>query len=66
MAELTGKKRKNLAKTSFAIPEKRAYPIHDQAHARNALARVSQHGSPAEKRRVRGAVARKYPNIGKQ
>jgi hypothetical protein len=66
MAELTGKKRSALAKGSFAIPEKRAYPIHDKAHARNALARVSQHGSSAEKRRVRAAVARKYPGIGKE
>lgn len=66
MAELTGKKRKALAKGSFAIPEKRAYPIHDKAHARNALARVSQHGSPAEKRRVRAAVKRKYPGIGNE
>jgi len=65
MAELTARKRKGLARTSFAIPERRAYPIHDKAHARNALARVAQHGTPAEKRRVRAAVARKFPGIGK-
>jgi hypothetical protein len=64
MAELTPKKRKSLAKGSFAIPERRAYPIHDKAHARNALARVSQHGTASEKRRVRAAVRRKYPGIG--
>jgi hypothetical protein len=66
MAELTGKKRQSLPKQSFAIPEKRAYPIHDQAHARNALARVSQHGTPAEQRRVQAAVRRRYPSIGKE
>jgi len=55
-----------LAKTQFAIPGDRAYPIHDEAHARNALARVAQHGTPEEKRRVRAAVARRYPNIGKK
>lgn len=66
MAELTPKKRKSLSKASFAIPEKRKYPIHDKAHARNALARVAQHGTPAEKRRVRAAVRRKYPSIGKE
>jgi hypothetical protein len=66
MAELTGKKRQSLPKQSFAIPEKRAYPIHNAAHARNALARVSQHGSPAEKRRVTAAVRRRYPSIGKE
>lgn len=64
MAELNAKKRNALKKTSFAIPEKRAYPINDKAHARNALARVSQHGTPSEKARVRAAVKRKYPNIG--
>src|SRR5699024_11412436 len=37
-----------------------------KAHARNALSRVSQHGSPAEKKRVRAAVRRKYPSIGKK
>lgn len=42
------------------------YPIHDKAHARNALARVSQHGSTAEKRMVRAAVKRKFPAIGKK
>ena len=66
MAELSGKKRKSLSKGSFAIPERRAYPIHDKAHARNALARVSQHGSASEKKRVRAAVHRKYPGIGKK
>ncbi len=65
MAKLTPKKRKALPKGSFAIPERRAYPIEDKAHARNALARVAQHGTPAEKRRVRAAVKRKYPSIGK-
>jgi len=34
-------------------------------NARNALARVSQHGSPTEKAKVRGAIHRKYPGIGK-
>jgi len=63
VAELTTKKRKALPKGSFAIPERRAYPIHDKAHARNALARVAAHGTPAEKKRVRAAVRRRYPGI---
>jgi uncharacterized protein DUF6582 len=66
MAELSGKKRKSLPKTSFAEPGKRAYPIHDEAHARNALARVAQHGTPSEKAKVRAAVKKRYPNIGKK
>jgi len=62
--KLTTKARKALPKTSFALPGKRAYPIEDKAHARNALARVSQHGTPAEKKKVRAAVHKKYPKIG--
>jgi len=65
MAKLTSSGRKQIKKSNFAIPERRAYPIHDMAHARNALARVSQHGSPSEKRRVRGKVYRKYPSLKK-
>lgn len=60
MAKLTTKKRKQLKKSSFAIPEDRAYPVHDLAHAKNALARVEQHGSQEEKKRVKAAVKRKY------
>jgi len=63
MPKLTTKKRKGLKKSSFAIPGKRSYPIEDKAHARNALARVSQFGTPAQKAEVRVAVHRKYPDI---
>lgn len=66
MAKLTTKARNKLKSTSFAEPGKRAYPIQDPSHARNALARVSQHGTPAEKKQVRAAVHRKYPGIGKK
>jgi len=65
MAQLTSKRRRRLRKTSFAIPSKRKYPINDIKHARNALARVAQHGSPAEKKRVRASVHRRFPSIGK-
>lgn len=64
MAKLTTKARKAIPTKSFALPGRR-YPIEDKNHARNALARVSQHGTPAEKSRVRAAVHRKYPGIGK-
>jgi hypothetical protein len=63
MAKLTSRQRKRLPKGAFALPGKRAYPINDKSHARNALARVSQHGTPAQKQKVRSAVARKYPTI---
>lgn len=42
MAKLTTKARDKLPLTSFGLPGKRAYPMPDKAHARNALARVSQ------------------------
>lgn len=66
MAKLTSRQRKELPKSSFAEPSKRGYPIPDRSHARNALARVSQFGSPAEKAKVRSAVKRKFPGIGKK
>ena len=46
------------------LPGKRKYPISDQAHARNALGRVAQKGTPAEKRTVRAAVNMRFPGIG--
>lgn len=64
MAKLTAKGRKQIKAKNFALPGGR-YPIHDASHARNALARVSQHGTPEEKSKVRAAVKRKYPGIGK-
>lgn len=61
--ELTEAARDKIPTKEFAIPEKEKYPIHDEPHARNALARVSQHGSAEEKARVRTAVARKHPGV---
>ena len=62
MAKLTTAKRKAIPSKDFAGPD-RSYPINDASHARNALARVSQHGTPALKVRVKSAVKRKYPGI---
>lgn len=42
MADLSSKARKKLPAKDFAEPEKRAYPIEDKPHARNAKARASQ------------------------
>jgi hypothetical protein len=42
MAELNAKTRDKLPKSNFAEPEKRAYPIEDKPHARNAKARAAQ------------------------
>src|SRR5215475_1972431 len=73
MAELTTKKREKLPSKDFALPGKGegpkgkgsgSYPIPNASHARNALARVAQHGTAAEKATVRAAVKRKFPSIG--
>jgi hypothetical protein len=57
MAELNADKRDKLSSKDFAEPEKRAYPIEDKPHARNAKARASQalkagRMSKAEKQRI--------------
>jgi hypothetical protein len=62
MAKLSSRSRNKLSKRSFAIPGKRAYPIHDRAHASNALAR-SANKSPAVRAKVRAAVCRRYPTL---
>lgn len=51
-----------MPQTEFALPEGR-YPINDENHARNALARVSQFGNEREKVIVRERVKRKFPHI---
>lgn len=66
MAKLSTKERKSLPTSTFAEPKTRAYPVPDKSHARVALGRVSQFGSPSEKAQVRSAVHKKYPSIGKK
>lgn len=70
--KLTAKARQALPKSDFALPGKGegpegagagSYPIPDASHARNALARVSQHGTSEEKAAVRRKVASKFPDI---
>ena len=69
MARLTYKQRKKLPKSAFVFPNRApgpgSYPIPDLAHARNALARVAQYGTEYEKRKVREAVYRKFPQLKK-
>lgn len=61
--QMNMRERDALPKTAFAIPEKRAYPIHDEKHAKMALSMVAAHGTPEEKNRVRSAVKKKFPGI---
>lgn len=60
---LTQDARDDLKKREFAIPSRRAYPIHDETHARAALSMVAKHGTPEEKSQVHAAVAKKYPGL---
>lgn len=64
--KLSYRERQRLPDSAFAIPEERRYPIHDIAHAKNALARVSQFGTPEERERVRRAVYARYPELKEQ
>lgn len=64
MALLSASTRRALPTSDFALPGRR-YPVEDKAHARNALSRVSQNGTPQEKNKVRAAVDRKFPGISK-
>lgn len=60
-AVLTTKRRNKLATSTFAIPEERKFPIHDESHARNALARSA---GTKYASRVRAAVKKRYPKMG--
>lgn len=59
---LTAAQRDSLPDDAFALPNRR-YPIHNIKHARNALARVAQHGTPEEQKTVKAAVKSRYPEI---
>lgn len=60
---LSYEERQALPDQDFAIQKNRRYPIHNEEHARNALARVTQYGTVSEQRAVREAVAERYPSI---
>jgi hypothetical protein len=63
MSRLSNARRMDLPDTSFAVPETRKYPVTDESHARNALSRVAQHGSPEEKSAVNRAIKAKFPDL---
>jgi hypothetical protein len=63
MSILTTRQRNSLKSSQFADPKNRAYPIPDAVHARNALSRAAQNGTPELKGKVRAAVHKKYPFI---
>lgn len=69
MADLTAAQRDAKPDSDFAIvrgmgrQKVRQYPIHDKAHAVDALARVEQDGSPADQDAVKRAVCRRYSDL---
>jgi len=65
LAVLTIKARNKLPSSAFVYPSEKRYPIHDIAHARNALARVAQNGTTEEQSKVRAAVYREFPELKK-
>lgn len=65
MAKLKAKQRRKLPSSAFAYPSKRAYPIHDRAHARAALSRAAQKKTSGSYAHVAAAVNRKFPGLAK-
>lgn len=65
MSKLTTKERNAIPTSEFAGPD-RSYPIQNKSHARNALARASQHASPELQKRIRAKVHSKFPGIGQK
>jgi hypothetical protein len=61
MAKLNAKRRNSLPTKDFAGPQ-RSFPINDENHARNALARASQF-HPELKSKIKAKVHAKYPAI---
>lgn len=55
--------RKAMGDNNFGLPAQKKYRIDDAPHARDALGRVAQRGTPAERKQVQSRVARKYPSI---
>ena len=67
MAVLSMAEIRALPKSAFAVPSKApgpgSYPMPDAAHARNALSRAAQHGSPAVQSKVKHKVRRLFSKI---
>jgi hypothetical protein len=65
---------KSKRRSSYAVPAsspvggkgKAKYPVNTLARARNAISRVGQHGSAAEKKMVYAKVRSRYPALAKR
>ncbi len=62
MSKLTAGARNALPNSAFAGPD-RSYPIENASHARNALARASQHAPASLKAKIKAKVKKKFPDI---
>ena len=64
--ELSTKDRKKLSKKSFALPGKRKYPIPTRRTPETPWRGSLSTGPPAEQKKVRAAVKKRFPSIGKR
>jgi hypothetical protein len=62
---LSAEGREKIKPKNFAMPQSKSYPIHDRAHARNALARAAQSQTKGSYKAVAAKVHEKFPDIGK-
>lgn len=65
MAKLTAKTRAKIPTEKFALPDKRAYPVQDKAHAAAAKSRAAQFASPEEKAKIDAKANRVLYGSGK-
>jgi hypothetical protein len=64
MAKLSAAQRRKLPAKDFALGKGKE-PINDRSHAEAALTMGMRNKSPEQKARIRAAVHRKYPDLGK-
>lgn len=62
LATVDASKRSSLKPGDFALPPD-GYPMHDRAHAANALARGKQHASPQEYATIKARVCKRYSDL---
>jgi len=62
VSKLSPTARSRLSAKTFALPGRR-YPLNNPSHARNALARASQHATPAERATIKRKVKARFPSI---
>lgn len=61
---LTEKRRAELPKKTFALPQSKEYPIPDRQHAKSALGFAKMHhAGTAEEAKVKAKVQAKYPDM---